>query len=47
MILILDSGTPVDIPNFYYEKIDINILDKYYAAKMLKSFDTRDEFFKN
>jgi len=45
MILILNEDTKVNIPNYYYEKVNIKRLNKYYAAKMLKSFDTRNEFF--
>ena len=47
MILILDDDTKVNFKNYYCEKVHIDMLNKYYAAKMLKAFDTRDEFFRN
>lgn len=45
MVVISDNTNEIRMPQRYSNFVKVETLPKYFAAKMLKAFDVRDEVF--
>jgi len=45
MLVISDNINEIRMPHRYSNFVKVEALPKYFAAKMLKAFDMRDEIF--